>query len=509
MIDVGTVLGDRYRIIRRLGEGGMGTVYEAEHTSIGRRVAVKVLHPEYARKQELVERFELEARAAGSIGHEHIVAVLDFGTHEQVPYIAMEFLHGENLADVVERVRVLPVEIAAAIVGQVLAALAAAHAKGIVHRDLKPENVFLQRRGHGEPDVVKLLDFGISKFTGDENAVSRSLTRTGVLMGTPVYMSPEQALARKDVDHRADLYAAGVLLYLLVTGRLPFDAESHAELLMAIVYRKPPPTPPTELDPTLPKALEDIIFKALEPERDLRFGSAAEFLEALRPYGASSVVDLENLVPSPRLLTSDVARRVTEGIAPTQVDVATPPPTQGAEPARSKALGPILGLSLVAAVAVGVALSQRSPASSSPVAPRPAPSPTVASTTVQVELQGLPADATVLLDGTPQRQHSFSLRRGTSHQLQITAPGRQPFARTLLAERDLALEPALLPEIPPSPTPTQDVGSSVEFPRERPGRHGRHGGRESPGGAGPTTPSGAPPSGTTQQNGLLRPINVF
>ncbi|MBI5516390.1 MAG: serine/threonine protein kinase [Deltaproteobacteria bacterium] len=507
MIDVGTVLGDRYRIVRRVGEGGMGTVYEAEHMHINRRVAVKVLHPEYARKAEIVERFELEARAAGSIGHEHIVEVMDFGTHEQVPYIAMEFLHGENLADVVERVRVLPVEIAAAIVGQVLAALAAAHAKGIVHRDLKPENVFLQRRGHGDPDVVKLLDFGISKFTGDENAVQRSLTRTGVLMGTPVYMSPEQALARKDVDHRADLYAAGVLLYLLVTGRLPFDAESHAELLMAIVYRKPPPTPPTEIDPTLPKALEDIIFKALEADREQRFPSAAEFLDALRPFGASSVVDLEHLVPSPRLLTPEVSRQVTEGIGPTQVDVAAARSTGDVAPWPRRGLALALGLSAVVGLVVVAALSLRTPAASSTVTPRPA---RLVPPTVQVELQGLPPESVVHLDGAPQRASTFSLRRGTTHQLQITAPGRQPFVRTLVAERDLALEPALLPEVAPPTTSPQVSPPPGEAPRGRHGRSGRHGERDRTGAPEPPGSAAAPPpGGTTQQNGQLRPTNEF
>ena len=216
---MGSVLAERYAIVRKIGEGGMGAVYEARHAVIGKRVAVKVLLEKFLENQELMARLLQEARMASSIGHENIVDVTDYGTTKDGrAYVVMEFLDGESLAQLVIRDAPLPVERSLNILRQVSSALTAAHAKGIVHRDVKPENIYLVRRG--DLDFVKVVDFGVSKavHASDEGPERQRLTRTGTVLGTPLYMSPEQARGGEDVDHRADIWSAGLLLYECLTG---------------------------------------------------------------------------------------------------------------------------------------------------------------------------------------------------------------------------------------------------------------------------------------------------
>ena len=216
-LDVGSEVDGRYRIIELIGEGGMGKVYLAEHVEIGKRVALKVLHPSYSRMPDLVERFRREARAASKIGHPNIVDVTDFGaTADGSVYFVMEYLEGVELGSVIEREGALDVARALRITGQICRALSAAHREGIIHRDLKPENIFLITRD-GEADVVKVLDFGIAKTTEAEAARERRLTSPGMAMGTPEYMAPEQAAGRP-ADARTDIYSLGAIMYEMVTG---------------------------------------------------------------------------------------------------------------------------------------------------------------------------------------------------------------------------------------------------------------------------------------------------
>jgi serine/threonine-protein kinase len=280
---IGRVIAGRYRVIGLLGEGGMGAVYVAEHTLLGRKVALKRLHPELAGNEKAVQRFHREARAAAATGHEHIVEVLDLGYAEDgAPYLVMEYLRGQSLAAVLRREGRMDPRRACDIVGQMLAALEAVHHQQIVHRDLKPDNVLLTRRG-GRSDYVKILDFGISKMKCDENE-SFDLTRTGVMMGTPFYMSPEQARGVKNLDHRVDLYAVGVILYEAITGRVPFEADNYHQLLQAILRHEP--RRPSELAPGVDPGLDAIVLRALSKEPAQRFPSAAAMLLALVPYGA-------------------------------------------------------------------------------------------------------------------------------------------------------------------------------------------------------------------------------
>jgi serine/threonine protein kinase len=279
----GKTIGGKYVVRAVLGEGGMGTVFEAEHLTIGRAVAVKVLHPNQARKKDAVRRFHQEARAAGAIGHPNICEVYDLGTLEDgSPYLVMEKLMGETLADRIAAEGGLPFDDVIDVLVQVLSGLIAAHEKGIVHRDIKPENVFLTRRV-GCPALCKLLDFGVSKMivpllgTKEDDL---DLTRTGMVMGTPYYMSPEQARGDRNLDVRVDLYACGVILYEALTGRRPFTAANYNALLLQILSAKPKPA--RDLRPALPNGFDAVLDKALARNRDDRYRSAAEFQRDLQ-----------------------------------------------------------------------------------------------------------------------------------------------------------------------------------------------------------------------------------
>jgi serine/threonine-protein kinase len=273
---LGRIVGDRYRILCRIGSGGMGTVYRAEHVLLRKRVAVKVLRAELSSDEELVRRFQQEAIAASAIGQENIVDVTDFGrTAQGALYFVMEELPGVSLAALLRARGPLPVERAAPILAQVCRALGAAHARGIVHRDLKPDNVLVMRRDDGT-DFVKVVDFGISK-TGSGREPAR-LTRAGTIIGTPEYMAPEQGAAAT-VDHRADVYAFGVLAYELVTGTLPFQGETAIATLLE--HQTKAPEPPRRRRPGLDPELEKLILRALAKRPEARPQTMADVASAL------------------------------------------------------------------------------------------------------------------------------------------------------------------------------------------------------------------------------------
>jgi serine/threonine protein kinase len=271
---IGAVLDNRYKIRSLIGEGGMGRVYEAEHAEIGKRVAVKILHPVYSRTPEVVERFRREARAASKIGHPNIVDVTDSGTTvDGSVYFVMEYLEGVELGDVIGQEGALPVPRSVEIAVQICRALAAAHAAGIVHRDLKPENIFLVTR-EGVSDFVKVLDFGIAKSAELEEKRVERLTHPGMAMGTPEYMAPEQAAGRPS-DHRVDVYAAGAILYEMLTGAPPYDGENFMEILTKKATE--PPAPPRLLRPDLPENIELIVMTALARDPDDRYPTMEAF----------------------------------------------------------------------------------------------------------------------------------------------------------------------------------------------------------------------------------------
>jgi serine/threonine protein kinase len=297
---IGRTVSERYVIKSVLGEGGMGTVYEAEHLGLGRLVAIKVLSPSQAKKRVAVKRFQQEARAAGAIGHPNICEVYDLGSMEDgSPYLVMEKLVGTTLADRISREGGLPFDEIADVMIQVLSGLIAAHDKGIVHRDIKPENIFLARRV-GCPPIVKILDFGVSKMMpqfqgGDEQL---DLTRTGMVMGTPYYMSPEQARGERNLDGRVDVYACGVMMYEAIVGKRPFLAPNYNALLLAIINTTPRPL--REARPATPAALDAIVVRAMAKARDDRYPSANAFLREIQalPNASASAGPL-NRMPAP------------------------------------------------------------------------------------------------------------------------------------------------------------------------------------------------------------------
>ncbi|MBZ0236861.1 MAG: serine/threonine protein kinase, partial [Deltaproteobacteria bacterium] len=272
----GTMVG-QYRITGTIGRGGMGAVYAAEHTLIGRVAAVKLLLPELSQNQEIVTRFFNEARAATAIRHPGIVEIYDFGFHaDGSAYIVMEYLQGEPLASRMARGR-MAAQPALAIIRQMAGALAAAHQKGIVHRDLKPDNVFLVP----DPEVpggerIKLLDFGIAKLAND--GPNSSKTRTGSVMGTPTYMSPEQCRG-VGVDHRADLYSLGCMLFELCTGRPPFVGEGVGDVLAAHIHVPPPSV--QSIAPDVPHELEVLVQRLLVKDPAQRMQSCEELIHAV------------------------------------------------------------------------------------------------------------------------------------------------------------------------------------------------------------------------------------
>jgi serine/threonine-protein kinase len=277
---VGATLSGRYLVTRKVGQGGMGAVYEATHTLIGKRVAVKVLLEKYAQREAIVKRLKQEAQLASSIGNEHIIDITDFGnTEDGRTFVVMEYLEGESLAECLGREPKLSEARILRISAQAASALAAAHAKGVVHRDIKPENIFLLKRK--EQDFVKVVDFGISKSlrTSSEEEEAVRLTQTGMVLGTPLYMSPEQARGDEDLDHRVDIYALGIIMYEAASGRVPFSGNNYLSVISQVLNEEPKAL--REIRPELSDEFEAIVFKAIAKNRNDRYADANAMLEDL------------------------------------------------------------------------------------------------------------------------------------------------------------------------------------------------------------------------------------
>jgi serine/threonine-protein kinase len=366
----GTVVAGKFRIVRPLGQGGMGAVYVVEHVITRHERALKLLHPDMAANREVVERFLREASAAGHIGSEHIVETFDAGTLENgAPYIVMELLKGETLSERLLRVELSLSELSE-IFRQACAGVQAAHDAGIVHRDLKPENLFIAERERRP--FVKILDFGISKFDPSRSG-ELSVTREGAALGTPYYMSPEQILGSRAVDHRTDVYALGVVLYECLTRKRPFDAETLPMLTVRIHEGRYLPV--TALRPGLPASVDAVIQRALTRQPEDRFQSVRELSAAFAAtagsatsdialdktallteggsgapatgLGAASAVRAESALGDPKLATSALGVSIRA------------PSAEGAPRGRGAlVLGALAALALVATV--GVVLATRS-----------------------------------------------------------------------------------------------------------------------------------------------------
>ena len=401
---IGASLVGRFDLRRRIGEGGMGVVYEATDTLIGRQVAIKVLHERHAARPEVAGRMMNEARLASSVHHDHVVDIFDVATTEAGrTFIVMELLDGETLASLIRREGGLSEARAIEIGLQVASALGAAHAKGIVHRDVKPENVFLSRRDGKE--TVKVVDFGISKAmrVGDEGGEPR-LTQTGMVLGTPLYMSPEQARGEEQLDHRIDIYALGVILYECLTGEVPFRASNSLRVIAQVLSDEP--TPPRALRPELriSEAMERVTLRAMAKSPSGRYPT----MDALGG-------DLRRVVAGKSVDAPAVGRAVP--VAPQR--------------RNSGVTGLIAGIALAGAAGIYVAV-MRSPSSPPPSAPdaasrpppavrasSPAPSPAPPSPTVTLRFASTPPGAEVRLGdrvlglaGDRARPSSIAFNRG-------------------------------------------------------------------------------------------------
>jgi serine/threonine protein kinase len=297
----GDVLLEKYRVERVLGRGGMGMVLAVRHMQLGELFAIKIMLPEMLEHPDAVGRFLREARASARLRAEHVARVHDVGTLENgVPYMVLEFLDGTDLDHWVTTRGKLGVGEAAAYVYQVCEALVEAHGQGIVHRDLKPANLFLTRKADGSASI-KVLDFGISKDITRMDTNSAKLTKTGAIMGSPHYMSPEQLVDGKNVDARSDLWALGIILYELVTGTMPFNADSMPEVIAKVLTVNPPP--PSQVCPGIDPNFDELVKRCMERDRDRRFQSVQEVMQALAPFvNMAEIPQLKplSLMPPPK-----------------------------------------------------------------------------------------------------------------------------------------------------------------------------------------------------------------
>jgi eukaryotic-like serine/threonine-protein kinase len=355
---VGLTLADRYKLTRKIGEGGMGAVYEALHVLLSKPVAVKVLRDKYLDRPEVARRLVQEARLASSIRHENIVDITDSGaTDDGRTFVVMEHLEGLSLAELIKRDGALPESRVIDIARQAASALGAAHERGIVHRDVKPENLFLvDRNGH---DFVKVLDFGISKTLkrgGVVDEESLKLTHTGMVLGTPLYMSPEQARGDEDLDQRIDIWALGVILYETLTAEVPFRATNYLGVIAQVLNQEV--TPPRKLRPEMriSEAMERVVQKAMARDRDDRYPSMAALAADLDRVAAGSEVE----PPRPTAATGE-RPRTTLWLAAVGVLAGTAALLAIDRFTRAPAAGPAAAPAQIAAAP---------PASSAPLAPK-------------------------------------------------------------------------------------------------------------------------------------------
>ncbi len=438
----GTILDGKYRIGDLLGKGGMGEVYGATHVDIGHRVAIKILHREHVRKPETVSRFHREARLAGSLGHDHICEVTDIGTTaDGSPYLIMPMLEGRSFGELLREEGLLPLHRVVDIICQTLGALAEAHARHIVHRDLKPDNIFLTRFDDRN-DFVKLLDFGIAKVQ-DLDAEATDLTQTGTVIGTPVYMSPEQAQGIKELDCKTDIYSVGVILYEALTGRRPYEADSYTEFVFKIASESFPS--PRKINPSIPPLIEEVVLKAISRTPIERFENATEMHKALRSAVQSVPETFDSQVTGRDTAVSFGEPRTglnrwtraswTENTAANQLG----------DRRRILWIRPVVLVTLALALAVFFGLSNSGNGRE----------------TVSITLKGVPKGAAIFFDHSKTAQNPLRVEKGDKPRpLRIDAHGFAPFSVSIVPSEDRIVE-VMLQAVSYHPCPSRAMGYGV------------------------------------------------
>ena len=501
MGDLPAVIDGKYQIVRQLGEGGMGAVYEAKHLGTNRRVAVKVISGDALQKGAgVIDRFQREARATGAIESQHIAMVLDTGTDAATgnPYLVMEYLSGEDLAALLGRVGALAPDAALRIAAQACAGLAKAHDAGVIHRDIKPANVFLTQRD-GDV-VVKLLDFGIAKIRVDvTSSENRELTKTGAVLGSPLYMSPEQALGYKTIDHRTDLWSLGVVLYEALTGRTPHgDVDTVGGLIVAICSKPAPHI--QDVAPWIDGRVAGIVHKALALDPAERFQTAAELLDALQaclPSGTAlreqdlvamsaagrekveekiplALAQTAPLVPASSRDSLPLAARTTGGLSQPEVIAPRSNPWVRFAPA---------GILVAAVAGSAIWLAARNHSQTAPPPPTAAPSAASAvpsaSAAPAAKSVGLvvPPGAEVQIDGAPVSNANgvvmLSGAVGSTHHVHVTLDSREANDEVAITQTgalpstiELAPAPSARPKPRPSATTTSKAVGAPTFERK-------------------------------------------
>ncbi|WP_438033527.1 serine/threonine-protein kinase [Sorangium sp. So ce204] len=481
----GALVGKRvqkYEIVRTIGRGGMGTVYEAVNTAIGKRVAMKFVDGDLAQNKDAVARFHREAQAASAVESAHIVEIFDAGFADDTPFLVMELLRGEDLGHRIRRCGRLDLGEALHLTAQLLRGLHRAHEAGIVHRDLKPDNVFLVDRDD-DPNFAKILDFGISKMRRADGAPAHTLTRQGTVLGTPFYMSPEQAQAMPDVDGRTDLWAVGAILYECLTGHPPHSGSSYEQVIVNICMKD-------ALDvrmsnPAVPEPIARVIAKALTRDRDARFSSARDFLDAL-------VVGAGGLLASRRSSSDELGAHTTSapgalgqtpakqtpgdpsiGLDPTlevhgsgsKVGWSSSGPT-GARGPRRLAFAAVALVALVGGLAGAVLHARRSPEAST-VATAPA-----LPAQVSVELRTNAEGALFTVDGAALADRTLRGRTGETKRVRIEASGYTPVDKEVTLQDgnspiDVLLQP-LPAAVTPAPPPAEAATAAPVAPAPAP-----------------------------------------
>ncbi len=454
------VIAETYRIVGKLGAGGMGSIYEAEHVRMGRKFALKLLDPAFAENEEVFQRFKREAEIAGQLGHPNIVEVVDFNrTDDGIPYMVMEKLLGMDLADWVAHHGAFSFQQAYTILSEVVDALEAAHAAGVVHRDLKPQNIFLCEKGR-RSDYAKLLDFGISKMKQSGSIV----TKTNAVMGTPYYMSPEQAEGKNtEIDSRTDIFALGAIIYEMLTGKLAFYAPSVPTAMFRVCYEEPEPI--TELVPNLPDGLDAVLAKALAKDKEERYASARALGDDLDRVFQGQQATFETgtahkVLTDPSGVSQNALDPTTlSGSASQVMDAQTIPP-----PPRSNTLPIILavvGIVAVVGAAIFVVLGlrgndedkaaarQAAPPPMEPAPMEPAPREPE-SKEVTLTFYVTPKDAKLLLNGKEhtanrgEMKREITVERGeTPLKIKITAEGYTPQEVTVIPIQDKTMQAGL------------------------------------------------------------------